>query len=116
MGCTDPLRRGVGAPHQCPLGSVASYLQFISTDVFANSILMTSSHSKAPGNQPSKHHYNGGFGTEFDSAAVDQSSAYEFRALEAVLTFQSAELDHRPVLLHWGVGALHAGRTTVLSS
>ena len=20
MGCTDPLRRGVGAPHQCPLG------------------------------------------------------------------------------------------------
>ena len=26
MGCTDPLRRGVGAPHQCPLESVASYL------------------------------------------------------------------------------------------
>ena len=26
MGCTDPLRRGVGAPHQCPLDSVASYL------------------------------------------------------------------------------------------
>ena len=26
MGCTDPLKRGVGAPHQCPLGSVASYL------------------------------------------------------------------------------------------
>ena len=25
MGCTDPLRRGVGAPHQCPLESVASY-------------------------------------------------------------------------------------------
>ena len=20
IGCTDPLRRGVGAPHQCPLG------------------------------------------------------------------------------------------------
>ena len=19
MGCTDPIRRGVGAPHQCPL-------------------------------------------------------------------------------------------------
>ena len=36
MGCTDPLRRGVGAPHQCPLGSVASYL--IYTDV--RSILM----------------------------------------------------------------------------
>ena len=26
MGCTDLLLRGVGAPHQCPLGSVASYL------------------------------------------------------------------------------------------
>ena len=29
MGCTDPLRRldgGVGAPRQCPLESVASYL------------------------------------------------------------------------------------------
>ena len=26
MGCTDPLKRGVGAPHQCPLRSVASYL------------------------------------------------------------------------------------------
>ena len=27
MGCTDPLEGGgVGAPHQCPLGSVASYL------------------------------------------------------------------------------------------
>ena len=44
MGCTDPLKRGVGAPHQCPLESVASYL--IHADVFANSILMTSSHSK----------------------------------------------------------------------
>ena len=38
MGCTDPLKRGVGAPHQCPLGSVASYLQLIYTDV--RSILM----------------------------------------------------------------------------
>ena len=37
----------------------------------------------APGNQPSNLHHNGGFGTEFDSAAVDQTSAYEFRALEA---------------------------------
>lgn len=53
----------------------------------------------APGNQPSNLHHNGGFGTEFDSAAVDQTSAYEFRALEAVLTFQSAELDHRLSLL-----------------
>ena len=26
MGCTDLLRRGVGAPHQCSLGSEASYL------------------------------------------------------------------------------------------
>ena len=26
MGCTDPLRRGDGAPHRCPLGSVASSL------------------------------------------------------------------------------------------
>ena len=26
MGCTDPLRRGVSAPHLCPLGSVAIYL------------------------------------------------------------------------------------------
>ena len=26
MGCTDPLRRGVGAPHQCPLESAAGYL------------------------------------------------------------------------------------------
>ena len=26
MGCSDPPSRGVGAPHQCPLGSVASYL------------------------------------------------------------------------------------------
>ena len=25
MGCTDPLRRGVGAPHQCPLESVACH-------------------------------------------------------------------------------------------
>ena len=25
MGCIDPLRRGVDAPHQCPLESVASY-------------------------------------------------------------------------------------------
>ena len=33
MGCTDPVRRGVGAPHQCPLGSVASYLQLIYADV-----------------------------------------------------------------------------------
>ena len=33
MGCTDPLRRGVGAPHQCPLESVASYLCHIYTDV-----------------------------------------------------------------------------------
>ena len=33
MGCTDPLKRGVGAPHQCPLESVASYLQLIHADV-----------------------------------------------------------------------------------
>ena len=26
MGCADPRRREVGALHQCPLGSVASYL------------------------------------------------------------------------------------------
>ena len=26
MGCTDPPSKGVGAPHQCPLESVASYL------------------------------------------------------------------------------------------
>lgn len=26
MGCTDRLRMGVGAAHQCPLGSVANYL------------------------------------------------------------------------------------------
>ena len=44
MGCTDPLGRGVGAPHQCPLESVASYL--IYADVFANSILMVLWHFK----------------------------------------------------------------------
>ena len=26
MRCTDPLRRGVGAPHQCPLESVACHV------------------------------------------------------------------------------------------
>ena len=26
VGCADLLKRGVGAPHHCPLGSVASYL------------------------------------------------------------------------------------------
>ena len=26
MGCTDLLRRGIGAPHQCPLKSAASFL------------------------------------------------------------------------------------------
>ena len=26
MWCTDPLRMEVGAPHQCPLDSVAGYL------------------------------------------------------------------------------------------
>ena len=34
MGCTDPLRRGVGAPHQCPLGSVASYLVYADVRTF----------------------------------------------------------------------------------
>jgi len=28
MGCTDPLRMGFGAPHQCPFGSVASFLSY----------------------------------------------------------------------------------------
>ena len=31
MGCTDPLRRGIGAHKQCPLGSVASYLCYMLT-------------------------------------------------------------------------------------
>ena len=29
MGCTDPLRRGVGARHQCPLGSAVSCLIYV---------------------------------------------------------------------------------------
>ena len=50
-GALTPLEGGSDpvAPHQCPLESVASYLQLIHADVFANSILMTSSHSKVPG-------------------------------------------------------------------
>ena len=33
MGCADPLRRGVGTPHQRPLESVASYLCHCNADV-----------------------------------------------------------------------------------
>ena len=32
-GCIDPLRRGVGALHQCPLGSVSSYLVYADVHV-----------------------------------------------------------------------------------
>ena len=50
MGCTDPLRRGVGSGSTTPsvpsrFGKQATYLQLIYADVFANSIL-ASSHSK----------------------------------------------------------------------
>jgi len=34
MGCSNPLRRGVGAPHQCPLGSLASYLIYADLRTF----------------------------------------------------------------------------------
>ena len=34
MGCTDPLRRDVGAPHQCSLGSVARYLIYADVRTF----------------------------------------------------------------------------------
>ena len=34
MGCTDPLRMGGGALHQCPLESVASYLIYADMRTF----------------------------------------------------------------------------------
>ena len=34
MGCTDPLRRGVGALHQCPLGSLGNYLIYADVRAF----------------------------------------------------------------------------------
>ena len=34
MGCADNLLRGVGAPHQCPLGSVARYLIYADVRTF----------------------------------------------------------------------------------
>ena len=37
MGCADPLRRGADAPHQCPLGSVASHLCHFMLTCIANS-------------------------------------------------------------------------------
>ena len=34
MGCADPPSKGVGAPLQCPLGSVASYLVYADVRTF----------------------------------------------------------------------------------
>ena len=40
MGCTDPLRRGVGAPHQCPLGvALVNTLQYTTTSTRRTSLL-----------------------------------------------------------------------------
>ena len=41
IGCTDPLRRGVGAPHQSPLGLIASYLIYADVRTLRWLIVMT---------------------------------------------------------------------------